>query len=198
MRENTNLSSIFSVDRKLCFTSSSDSTPEPKPLKRLPGIGDILSPYHALQHLEIDWNLLPATDIRIQAMEATALALPAMKYDLRYSRACVLALLERLHIRLSSPKNMIIDPIRADIMAQQFDLILQQFDMPFLRHLEISQTFVGMLDMVKRQWTQLLKSVPVQDWPSLESVRICVDVPYRYYIDAETEAEIPVWVSLLV
>jgi hypothetical protein len=191
----TNLSS-HPPSRKLRLVSRSDSDPILKSNKRLPGIGDILSPYQALQHLEIDWNLLPADEARIQAMEAAALALPAMKYDLRYSRACVLALLDTLHIRLSSPKNIFIDSIKADLMAQQFNLILQQFDMPVLRHLEISQKFSGMLDMVKRQWVQLLKNVPAQDWPNLESVRIGVDVPYRYYMDSEREAEIAIWVSL--
>ncbi|KAJ9113228.1 hypothetical protein QFC22_006067 [Naganishia vaughanmartiniae] len=187
------------MTEKLGLISQSDSPPLTKPNKRLPGIGDILSPYTALNDLEISWNLLPSTDLRIQAMEAAALALPAIKYDLRYSRACVLALLERLHIRLSSPKSVFIDSLRADTLAQQFDLILQQFDMPFLRHLEVSQCFVGMLDMVKRQWVQLLKSIPVGagDWPSLESVKVCVHVPYRFYIDAEAEAGIAIWVSLL-
>jgi hypothetical protein len=165
------------------------------------GIGDILLPYHYLTTLEIDWHLLPPDDPRLGAMLDCANEIPTMRYDLRCSRACTLVSVGDLHISLGSGTSLMDTP-RAEMMGQQLDLILQQFDVPALRSLHFSHDFSGgNVDMLGAQWKKLLPAIRLQYWPYLEEIQICVVAPYHLSTrdgqpDGVDAVQTAIWVSL--
>lgn len=85
-------------------------------------------------------------------MHACANAIPILKSDLRCSRACTLLAVGDLHIALGSGTSLMDSP-RAEMLGEQLDLVLQQFDVPALRGLHVSHDFTGgNLDMLGAQW----------------------------------------------
>lgn len=81
-------------------------------------------------------------------------------------------------------------------LAGQLNLILQQFDLPDLRHLHISHDFNGDMESFKTQWNQILPEVRLQYWPRLKAVDICVAASYRFLsVDGTMQGiELPRWV----
>lgn len=161
---------------------------------RFQGIGDILLPYQNLAKLEIDWTVLDNMDPRIKAMKNFAKATPVMTSDFPFSHPCTLPTLVDVHIKLGTT-SYLAEYSEQERVAQQLDLILQQFDLPALRNFHLSYEAEVPVALLEEHWSGILSVVHCDRWPCLQTVQICVGP--RYQLESFCHgANKPIWVSL--
>jgi hypothetical protein len=166
--------------RLVCLGPETHSEQEPDILSSLlfstatdfRGIGDILLPYHRLQNLDIDWTILDEADPRIKAMQDFANAIPNMTSDLPFSHSCTLPTLVDLHIRLRTTSYLAQQSERERV-AQQLELILQQFDLPALCNFHLSYQAEVPVASLEELWSGILSVIHLDRWLCLQTVQIC-------------------------